>query len=100
VASGNFIFYRARDAENGLELWRTDGTAAGTLVKDIAPGTAGSNLSRFTDVNGILFFTANNGVNGVELWRSDGTSAGTFLVKDILVGSGDSNPNNLTNVNG
>ncbi len=61
---------------SGAELWKSDGTAAGTvLVKDIyPPGYYGSsNPSNFTNVNGTLFFTANDGTNGTELWKSDGT---------------------------
>ena len=36
------VFFAATDSLHGSELWRTDGTAAGTFrVKDIAPGTCG-----------------------------------------------------------
>src|SRR3954447_21282287 len=35
-------FFGARDPSHGYELWRTDGTAAGTRrVRDIYPGTHG-----------------------------------------------------------
>ena len=33
------LFFSANDGTNGNELWKSDGTAAGTvLVKDINPG--------------------------------------------------------------
>ena len=83
------------------ELWKSDGTAAGTvLVKDINPGSASSEPSNLTNVNGTLFFTADDGAHGIELWKSDGTAAGTVLVKDINPGSAGSDPPRLTNVNG
>jgi ELWxxDGT repeat protein len=73
----------------GTELWKSDGTAAGTvLVKDIVAGTGSSTPSQLTNVNGTLFFTVDDGVNGRELWKSDGTTAGTVMVKDINPGSG------------
>ncbi len=74
-----------------------------TLVKDIRPGASGAfprGGNELVNVNGILYFTANNGSNGWELWKSDGTATGTVLVKDIVAGSGSSNPEQLTNVNG
>lgn len=90
TAVGNQLFFYANNGVNGLELWKTDGTSAGTvMVKDITPGSAatafggGNPLS----LNGVMYFTASDGVNGEELWKSDGTAAGTVMVKDISPGS-------------
>src|SRR5262245_29036554 len=74
VAVGSTTYFTADDAVNGRELWKSNGTAAGTvLVKDITPGSAGSNLASFTNVNGTLFFIVNDSATGTELWKSDGT---------------------------
>jgi ELWxxDGT repeat protein len=95
------LFFTADDGTTGDELWRSDGTAAGTvLVKDIAPGASESHPGFLTNVNGTLFFTAEDGTHGRELWKSDGTPAGTVLVRDINPGSASSSPSNLTAVNG
>ncbi|MBS0394551.1 MAG: cadherin-like domain-containing protein [Proteobacteria bacterium] len=90
VAVGGYTLFLMDDGIHGQELWRTDGTAAGTqLVKDIRPGPAGSNATQLTVVGGVLYFFADDGTNGVELWRSDGTAAGTHIVADINPGAGD-----------
>lgn len=46
--------------ENGAELWITDGTTTGTrLLKDINPGTAGSNPGGMTALDdGRIIFAA------------------------------------------
>ena len=97
------LFFRAVDSSHGSELWKSDGTEAGTVrIKDIYPGT-GSSLpgdGELTNVNGTLFFRADDGSSGWELWKSDGTEAGTVRVKDIYPGSGSSELHYLTNVNG
>ena len=88
VTIGDLTFFRAQDGIYGSELWRTDGTEAGTLlVKDIAPGPAGSSPSKLRNAEGLLFFTANDGVSGRELWKSDGTEAGTVRVAEIVPGN-------------
>jgi ELWxxDGT repeat protein len=59
------LFFVSNDGVNGPELWKTDGTAAGTvMVKDIYPGMGGRGPSNLTNVNGTLFFSANDGANG------------------------------------
>ena len=99
------LFFIANDDPTGNELWKSDGTAAGTvLVKDIYPGPEGSRSVFLTDVNGTLFFRADDGITGNELWKSYGTAAGTVLVKDIWPGTvgpnpASSDPGNLTDVN-
>ena len=95
------LFFSARNAANGYELWKSDGTAAGTsLVKNIRPGFNGSYPTSLTNVSGTLFFSANDGTNGVELWQSDGTDSGTTLVKNINAGTVSSQPASLVNLNG
>ncbi len=72
---------------NGVaELWKTNGTAAGTeLVKDLAPSFPFGNFG-FTPFNGQLIFVASTLDYGEELWISDGTSANTMMVKDLNPG--------------
>jgi ELWxxDGT repeat protein len=95
------LFFGADDADNGKELWMSDGTEAGTpLVKDINPGRADSNPSELTGWNGLLIFAANNGSSGVELWMSDGSPSGTWQVADIHLGPASSNPKYLVTSNG
>jgi ELWxxDGT repeat protein len=91
--NGAFYFQAYDDGVTGFELWKTDGTDAGTvLVKDINPsiglGTFHYNFSDFTVFNGALYFQADDGVNGFELWKSDGTAAGTAMLKDINTAAG------------
>ena len=101
AAVNDTLFFIASDGLTGLELWRSDGTEAGThLVKDIRPGTGHSNIGNITAVGNTLFFSADDGVSGPELWKSDGTASGTIRVKDIEPGAGGSGPRNLTDVNG
>ncbi len=96
TAVGNTLFFSANNGVNGRELWKSDGTAAGTvLVRDIYPSYYSSSPSNLTAVGNTLFFRANDDVNNAELWKSDGTAAGTVLVKDILPGSSGSSPFSL-----
>jgi ELWxxDGT repeat protein len=85
----------------GCELWRSDGTAAGTQpVKRFAP-TPGPYGGTFCPLQlarsgGKLFLSAAEQPGDVELWVSDGTPAGTQLLKDIRPGEQGSSPLQLT----
>src|SRR5262249_52324726 len=84
LAIGSTTYFAADDGVNGIEMWKSDGTADGTaLVKDINSGSGSSTPSNLINVNGTLFFSASDGTHGQELWKSNGTAAGTVLVKDI-----------------
>jgi ELWxxDGT repeat protein len=94
LGNGKAVF-STDDGVNGIELWITDGTTAGTsLVKDIYTGTsssgAGINSSYPNYItslgNGKAVFSASDANYGNELWITDGTAAGTNLVKDIATG--------------
>ncbi|MCP4191097.1 MAG: tandem-95 repeat protein [Planctomycetaceae bacterium] len=113
------LFFAADNARDGVELWKSDGSADGTvLVRDIhsgegyqypyGDGALRSLPSQLTNVDGTLFFTAVD-ENGEELWMSDGTEAGTVMIEDLFTGSFtdeygtypySSYPRNLTDVNG
>ncbi len=91
VRVGGALFFQASDGKSGVDLWKTDGTANGTvLVKHIASGNPSYSgispatlLANMTEQNGLLYFTADTNGTGVELWRSDGTTGGTVMVRNI-----------------
>ena len=79
------------------ELWRSDGTAAGTFLLKKFDATTSYPLNLGSDIteyhnNSILgnemFFAGFTTANGYELWKSDGTVSGTVMVKDMTAGTG------------
>jgi ELWxxDGT repeat protein len=78
------LFFAANDGTHGTELWKSNGSAAGTvLVKDIFPGSSESSLSEFAEFQGALFFSASDGTQpSFELWKSSGTAGTTIRVQD------------------
>jgi ELWxxDGT repeat protein len=99
--NANTMLFTTYDNTFGEELWKTDGTEAGTqLVKDIFPGQRSSNLTDFTKFNNLMVFRAKDNSSDYELWVSDGSAAGTFRLKDIRPGSNGSTPSNFVECNG
>ena len=93
TALGGQVLFVA-DAASGFELWKTDGTAAGTSrLANVGTGWGGEPLGTLRAVNGVVYFAALHH----ELWRSDGMAAGTTLVADIGPAS---DPAELTDLGG
>ncbi|RYY47590.1 MAG: T9SS type A sorting domain-containing protein [Chitinophagaceae bacterium] len=102
-ANGITYFTATQPVGSGnTEVWRTDGTVAGTIqLKDIDGNPFGSSQpSHFTRLGNQLFFFATTPTEGRELWKTDGTTAGTVLVKDIYPGVNGSNPSEMIEFNG
>jgi len=101
-STGNTMFFGASGGSARYELYKTDGTAAGTkLVKDIYPGLGSSRPMYFVNYGGKTYFSAGAGdAIGRELWQTDGTAAGTALVKDIRPGGLGSEPSFMAPVPG
>jgi ELWxxDGT repeat protein len=75
------------------ELWRTDGTVAGTQVIfpfNVGPFQINGQALRALGPNLFALDATNNG--DLELWISDGTVPGTIQVADSYFGPGGSNP--------
>jgi ELWxxDGT repeat protein len=104
TALNDLLLFAADDGVHGVELWKSDGSGAGTsMIMDIFPGRESSYPESFTVVAGTLYFVAENDMTGRELWKTDGTPSGTMLVKDIHAGNERrpfGYPDGLTNFNG
>jgi ELWxxDGT repeat protein len=84
------------------QLWKSDGTAAGTALIYTFPQITGSTVGHnwtsnrrnqnFSLIGNTMIFSAYDATNGVEIWKTDGTTAGTALLKDIKTGAGSSTP--------
>ncbi|HRE88128.1 MAG TPA: hypothetical protein PK095_03225, partial [Myxococcota bacterium] len=104
LGTSHTMIFAAQDPTYGRELWKTDGTVAGTvLLKDInttAVGASSNPVALVAVGPNHVFFRADDGINGLELWRTDGTAAGTVLVTDIAPGVDPSTPNFITSLDG
>lgn len=84
---GGQLYFVGYDAVHGAELWKSNGSAGGTLlVKDIKAGKRGAYPGPLEHARGQLFFTAENYLHGRELWSTNGTRWGTQLVEDMQPG--------------
>ena len=96
----NNELYFAADGGTGLEVWKTDGTAGGTVMAhnvNTDPDPSPSAPSNFTVYDGMLYFSA-TGTNAInrEVWYSDGTTLTSLEIN----ATGSAEPDHFTVFNG
>ncbi|UBM58755.1 hypothetical protein LAG90_18300 [Marinilongibacter aquaticus] len=98
IAHGDEVYFAAYLSGSSTQaaLWKSDGTAAGTVLLKNSEGNPLLQPQHFVEYGGELFFSATDGSTGMELWKTDGTQSGTVLLKDIVPGSVGSSPMGLT----
>ncbi len=91
------VYFTANDGIHGSELWRTDGTEAGTvMVEDLTPGSGDSWFEKLTNVNGTLFFTLRDEENRPQLWKLDTGSASPGGAEDTVTFGAGITPDDIT----
>jgi len=99
-SANGYAFFIANDGVHGAEMWRTDGTATGTIMlADITAGAGSTSFSGIYEAGNLLYFQTFDSSNKVTLWRSDGTTAGTFSIMSNVGGHSIHGGGDLTNVN-
>jgi ELWxxDGT repeat protein len=83
------VVFSAFDSANGRELWKSDGTATGTvLVKDIYIGGLSSSAQPVAAMSGRVFLLASSTGQLRDVWSTDGTDSGTRRLCDCPEATG------------
>jgi ELWxxDGT repeat protein len=95
TTAGNFVYFVVNGATSGGpgDLWRTDGTSAGTILL-----RSGVQAQRLFAVGDTLYFNGYDTSTGWELWKSRGTPETTGPMIDVLPGTSGSNPMPLATI--
>ncbi|WP_188113360.1 hypothetical protein [Nocardioides humilatus] len=95
--NGTLYFTAIKNFE--MELWKSDGTFAGTVKLPESLGFGTSSPDQLTAVGDLLFYRTKTSIGSDQLWKTDGTPGGTEPVGP----SGPSNnaqPGDLTDFGG
>lgn len=85
VGCGTAKYFALEDRDHGLELWHTNGTAAGTqMVMDYTPGIPSTSPINPMVVGETLFFYGFDQDSHIVLYASDGSVEGTRVVSKIF----------------
>jgi ELWxxDGT repeat protein len=86
TAVGTNLVFRTRNAANGEELWRSNGTTSGTIrFATISSSAQTQPLYKPTaTIKKIThYFIANDGIHGNEIWRTQGSGSATYMMADL-----------------
>lgn len=95
--NGEYYFGATDGVSHGREIWKTDGTAAGTVFYlDVISGVGFGNPDQLNVVGSNLTFVSDHDTVGRELFKTNG-SGNLGLIRNIHP-TGDSNPLNVTKI--
>ena len=105
TAAGGLVYFTAQDADHGRQLWRTDGTDAGTIRLTDLSGTGQQvNPFNFASINDTFFFASEPVTTGFDgpaiIYKSDGTPQGTRAILSHFEGRPLSSISAFSNVGG
>ncbi|WZO98583.1 FG-GAP-like repeat-containing protein [Isosphaeraceae bacterium EP7] len=84
TVAGDLLYFVANDASGGIQIYRTDGTDAGTKVLKVPVPGSSSYVTNLTAVGNSLYFATNDfETSSRGLWKTDGTPEGTVHVADM-----------------
>ena len=85
LASPHPLVFAGTDASGNINLWATDGTAAGTQELTSVVGASPASLSPqyFMTYNGEALFNGTDASGNNNLWTTDGTAAGTHEITGV-----------------
>ena len=84
----NALIFVANSPIYGQEMWKTDGTSAGTtLLQDLNTNPGSAYAHDEIAFNGKIYFAAASAYYGEELWSTDLTTGNTSMVIDIYPGA-------------
>jgi ELWxxDGT repeat protein len=91
VTIGTTSYFFADDGTTGRELWKSDGTAAGTaFVKELTPGPAGTEVvqmlragDRAIILTQVKHHPTDEFATDFAIWSSDGTAGGTVKLFEV-----------------
>jgi ELWxxDGT repeat protein len=96
VNMGGFVMFLGAGVIQGFDLWRSDGTTAGTYkVAAVTPHPTfdENQFPVFFKVGGHVVYIADDGTHGQQLWSSDGTPSNTVaLISNVTATTADSTP--------
>lgn len=86
---------------DGAEIWKTNGTIAGTqILKSFTVTNSNATVTSLENINNSLYFFDNtSNSNYCNLYKSDGTTAGTTIIQTFTA-SFSSRGKRLTQING
>lgn len=87
----NYLYFNAYTPSTWVELWKTDGTASGTvMMQELFTWATGSRIYSYIPLKNQIVLFVNSSANGVEPYITSATWTGISLLRNIHTGTNSS----------